>query len=123
MIHKELKVWKKSIELANHAYRLIAQLPTIEKYLLGKQMRKCAVSVASNIAEGAGRNTIKEYIRFLNISNGSLKELETQYIIGVNQCFFAKDEQFEETADYVGRMLTNQIKSLKSRWDIQNLNL
>jgi len=115
MLHKELKVWKKSIELANHTYRLIRLLPAVEIYLLGKQMRKCAVSIPSNIAEGAGRNTIKDYIRFLNISNGSLQELETQYIIGVNQQFFPKDEQFEETADHVGRMLNNQIKSLKSK--------
>ena len=112
MVHKELNVWKKSIELSNHAYKLILQLPPVERYLLGKQMRKCAISVPSNIAEGAGRNTTKDYIRFLSISNGSLRELETQYIIGVNQNFFPKDKEFEETADHVGRMLTNQIKSL-----------
>jgi len=115
MHHKELTVWKKSIELANLSYKLIALLPDTERYLLGKQMRKCAVSIPSNIAEGAGRKTIKDYIRFLNISNGSLQELETQYIIGVNQKFFPKDNNFEETADHVGRMLNNQIKSLRSK--------
>ena len=80
-IHKDLDVWKKSMDLVEGVYRLTKSFPDSEKYGLTNQMRRCAVSIPSNIAEGAGRNSKKEFKQFLYISLGSISELETQLII------------------------------------------
>lgn len=76
--YKELIVWQKSVKLAELVYKLTTKFPKEEKYGLTSQIRRCAVSVASNIAEGAGRNSKKEFRNFLGIANGSLNELNTQ---------------------------------------------
>lgn len=81
---KELKIWNKAIELATEIYQLTAEFPSEEKYGLISQLRRSAVSIPSNIAEGAGRNTSKEFCHFLGISNGSSYELQTQLIISRN---------------------------------------
>ena len=78
---KELKIWNKSIDLAVEVYKATADFPKEEKYNLTSQTRRAAVSVPSNIAEGAGRNSNKEFIHFLGIANGSSYELQTQLII------------------------------------------
>jgi four helix bundle protein len=82
-MHKveDLKVWRKAIALAKQVYSLIANLPSDEKYGLSSQIKRCAVSIASNIAEGAGRNSNKEFRHFLSIANGSCYELQTQLIL------------------------------------------
>ena len=82
--HKDLDVWKESITLVTEIYSLTANYPDSERFGLISQMRRAAVSVPSNIAEGAARGTNKEYIHFLNISLGSLSELETQILISQN---------------------------------------
>ena len=79
--HKKLEAWKKAIEFTARIYRLTENLPESEKFGLTAQMRRAAVSVASNIAEGAARNTKKEFTRFLHTAQGSLSELDTQVII------------------------------------------
>lgn len=79
--HKELDVWKDSIEFVTRIYLLTSDFPDSERYGLVSQMRRSAVSIPSNIAEGASRGSNKEYVRFINISLGSLSELETQIII------------------------------------------
>ena len=76
--YKELIVWQKSVRLAKIVHKLTLNLPRDEKYGLTSQIRRSAVSVASNIAEGAGRNSKKEFRNFLGIANGSLNELNTQ---------------------------------------------
>ncbi|RZJ60631.1 MAG: four helix bundle protein [Flavobacterium sp.] len=76
-----LKIWQKSIELAKQVYKVVADLPADEKYGLTSQIKRCAVSIASNIAEGAGRNSNKEFMHFLSIANGSSYELHTQLIL------------------------------------------
>ncbi|MBL7473725.1 four helix bundle protein [Robertkochia sediminum] len=81
MIHTELRVWNRSVDLVEVIYQVSNSFPKSEEYGLTAQMRRCAISIPSNIAEGAGRNSTKEFIRFLNISNGSLNELETQLVI------------------------------------------
>lgn len=81
---KELKVWNKAIELATEVYQITADFPKEEKYGLTAQIGRSAVSVPSNIAEGAGRNSNKEFNHFLGISNGSSYELQTQLIISRN---------------------------------------
>ncbi len=81
---KELKIWLKAIDLATDVYRLTASFPKEERYGLTSQIRRSAVSIPSNIAEGAGRNSNKEFNHFLSISNGSSYELQTQLIISKN---------------------------------------
>ena len=80
-IHKDLDVWKKSIQFVKRVYEITLKFPDDEKYGLTNQMRRCAVSIPSNIAEGDGRNLKKEFKQFLYISLGSISELETQLII------------------------------------------
>ncbi|RUA07938.1 MAG: four helix bundle protein [Flavobacteriia bacterium] len=93
-MHKveELKIWQKSIELTKLVYQLIKQLPSDEKYGLLGQIKRSVVSIPSNIAEGAGRNSKKEFKYFLNIANGSSYELQTQLIILSELGFIAKEE-------------------------------
>ena len=79
--YKELLVWKKAVDLAVEIYKITKMFPIEEKYGLISQINRCAVSISSNIAEGAGRNTDGEFNHFLGISNGSSFELETQLII------------------------------------------
>ena len=81
---KDLRVWQKSIQLTTDIYKLLASFPTDEKFGLISQLKRAAVSVPSNIAEGAGRNSNKEFNHFLSISLGSLFELKTQLIISKN---------------------------------------
>ena len=79
---KELKIWQKSIELTTSVYQATANYPLDERFGLTNQCRREAVSIASNIAEGAGRNSNKDFCYFLAIANGSSYELQTQLIIG-----------------------------------------
>lgn len=76
-----MKVWEKAIELVVEVYKLTTDFPKEEKYGLISQMKRSALSIPSNIAEGAGRNHDKEFIHFLSIANGSSFELETQIIV------------------------------------------
>ena len=78
---KELKVWKKSIDLAVEVYKATSLLPNEERFGLISQMKRCSVSIPSNIAEGSGRGSGAQFKYFLNISQGSAFELETQLII------------------------------------------
>lgn len=75
---KKLKLWNESMLLVKDIYELVNQLPSDEKYGLNSQIKRCSISIPSNIAEGAGRNSNKEFIHFLSISNGSCFELQTQ---------------------------------------------
>ena len=79
--YQDLKVWQKAIDLTAEIYRLVKCLPRDEQYALSDQMRRAAVSVPSNIAEGRGRGTNKEFVHYLLMSRGSLWELSTQLVI------------------------------------------
>jgi len=83
MNHKDLNVWKKSMDLAVLIYDLTNAFPNDERFGLTSQMRRAAVSIPSNIAEGAARKSDKEFLQFLSIALGSLSELETQYILAI----------------------------------------
>lgn len=87
MDYKKLDVWKLSVELVVLIYKITEKFPEKEKYGLVSQMRRCSVSVPSNIAEGKGRGSDKSLINFLRISLGSLYELETQLFIGARLSF------------------------------------
>ena len=80
---RELKVWQKAMELTVEVYSLVKILPPVETYGLCDQMRRSVVSIPSNIAEGQGRESMKEFIRFLSVARGSLRELSTQLDICV----------------------------------------
>jgi four helix bundle protein len=79
--YRDLKVWQKSIDLAEHIYRLTASFPSSEIYGLASQLRRAAVSIPSNVAEGWGRRNRKDYGRFILIAQGSNDELQTQLVI------------------------------------------
>ncbi|MRX66125.1 four helix bundle protein [Maribacter luteus] len=82
-MHKleDLKIWKKAIHLTKEVYLLVSELPSNEKFGLSSQIKRCSVSIPSNIAEGAGRNSSKEFKHFLSVANGSCYELYTQLIL------------------------------------------
>lgn len=89
--HKDLDVWKNSIELVKLVYKVTSNFPKDELYGLTNQIRRAAISIPSNLAEGAGRNHNKEFIQFLYIAQGSLSELETQLIIAKELDFIKGD--------------------------------
>ena len=114
--YKDLIVWQKSMQVAEALYRLAKRLPKEETYALSDQMRRAAVSIPSNIAEGYGRNSKKEYAYFLSIAKGSLNELETQLLLCV-QVKYLKESDVEpvlETLSELGKMLTTIILKLKT---------
>ena len=92
-MHKveDLKIWQKSIELTKLVYEIVAILPTDEKYGLISQIKRSAVSIPSNIAEGAGRNSNKEFKHFLSVANGSVYELQTQLILTIELNLVSKE--------------------------------
>ena len=93
-MHKveDIKIWNKSIELAKSVYQLVAELPSDEKFGLNSQIKRCSISIPSNIAEGAGRNSNKEFKHFLSIANGSAYELQTQLILTTELNLINKDK-------------------------------
>lgn len=117
MNHKDLEVWKEGIEVVTDIYRLTNSLPASERYGLSSQMRRSAVSIPANIAEGAGRNSDKELIQFLYISLGSLEELETMLIISKKLKYIEPDqiEVVNKRVIHIRKLLTGLIKYLKSK--------
>ncbi|RPA69887.1 four helix bundle protein [Cyclobacteriaceae bacterium YHN15] len=115
--YKELNVWQKSIDLAVEVYRITEKLPIQEKYGLISQMNKSAVSIPSNIAEGAGRNGKKEFDNFLGIALGSSFELDTQIIIS-NRLDYINDRDFQQLESELEH-LQNMIVKLKKSLNIQ----
>jgi len=107
-------VWQKGLDLVDSIYDLTAMFPEDEKYALTSQIKRASVSVPSNIAEGHGRETRRDYRRFLWIANGSLKEMETQLIIAGRRGWITREQatpawdQSQET----GRMLKGLIRSI-----------
>ncbi|MBQ6164381.1 MAG: four helix bundle protein [Clostridia bacterium] len=113
--YKDLDVWKKSMLLVKEVYILLNRLPKSENYGLSDQMRRSSVSIPSNIAEGYGRHSANDYIRFLNIARGSKCELETQIEICM-MLGFLSDQESEVALGLcvdVGKMLNNLINRLK----------
>jgi len=111
--HKDLTVWKKSMNLVILIYKVTGKFPKEELFGLTSQMRRAAVSIPSNIAEGHGRHSEKEVIRFLYISLGSASELETQILLS-NKLDFLNEEDFSqlnELNNEVLKMLASLIRS------------
>ncbi|WP_319524657.1 four helix bundle protein [uncultured Desulfosarcina sp.] len=115
MDHKDLEVWKKSIDTVIEIYRLSDAFPKSEIYGLTSQLRRAAVSIPSNIAEGAARGSDKEFLYFLNIASGSLAEVETQIIIAKRLGCVTTEEQILESVTTIRKMLAGLIKYLKKK--------
>lgn len=112
--HEQLEAWKFAMQLVKAVYELTADFPADERYGLSQQMRRAAVSIPSNIAEGAGRNSPKEFLNFIGISRGSLAELETQLQLAVMLGFAVPDHQVFELANSTGKLLTGLHKKLST---------
>ncbi|NIJ46447.1 four helix bundle protein [Wenyingzhuangia heitensis] len=118
-MHKieNLKIWQKSIELSKRVYKITENLPQDEKYGLISQIKRSSVSVASNIAEGAGRNSNNEFLYFLGIANGSVYELQTQLIL-CHELNFIKQNKLTDIIGLcteIQKMIYSFQSSLKSR--------
>ena len=111
---KQLKVWQKSIALTKEIYIVTREFPKSELYGLVAQMRRAAVSIASNIAEGY-RRTSQEYVRFLRISYGSASELETQVTIAKNLYPNIDFSKIESYLDEIQKMLYTMIKKINKK--------
>lgn len=111
---RELEVWKKGIELVQEIYGITENFPSRETYGLTSQMRRCAVSIPSNIAEGFRRRGSKEFKHFLSITQGSLAELETQIVISQRLSYLSTAEEADvlERIDHLCRMVTNLSRTL-----------
>ncbi|MBH0177201.1 MAG: four helix bundle protein [Nitrospira sp.] len=112
--HKDLAVWKKAMELATQVYSLTSQFPKEEMYGLTSQMRRSAVSIPSNIAEGAARHSRKEFIQFLHVASGSVAELETQLLLASRIGYLPTDIILTHTEE-VRKMLLGLLRSLKQK--------
>ena len=111
--YKELKVWQKSMDLVVDVYKTIDSLPQVERFALSDQIRRCSVSIPSNIAEGAGRNHKKEFIQFLSISLGSLYELQTQLEIAKRVGYISNISVLDKNTLEIEKMLNALISSIK----------
>jgi len=113
--HKRLDVWKLSMESVLDIYRVTAEFPVEERYGLVAQMRAAAVSVPSNIAEGAARNTKREFANFLHVAQASLSELDTQVEIAVRLGYLTPGDATPalDRMERTDKMLTGLIKSLR----------
>jgi len=111
---KDLRIWQKGIEIVSDIYLLTKKFPKEELYGLTSQIRRSAISVPSNIAEGFRRYHNKEYKQFLHISLGSCAELETQIAIAKNLKYITEEKEIEltEKLDHICRMTSNLIKKL-----------
>ena len=116
---RELLVWQKAMDLTIEVYRLVRELPAEEKYALADQMRRAAISVPSNIAEGQGRDSVKEFIRFLSMARGSLRELSTQIEICERLNFFdqLKATVANDLIIEIDKMLTSLSNKLALKTD------
>jgi four helix bundle protein len=112
--HKDLKLWKEAMALAKGIYELTRDFPKEETYGLVSQIRRAAVSIPSNLAEGAARNSNKEFIQYLYVSLGSLAELETQLLLS-RDLGYAQSEEINGRVERVRRLLLGLIRHLKSK--------
>ena len=105
---EKLKVWQAAREIIGSVYKLTGSFPNIEKFGLGDQLRRSVVSIASNIAEGSGRSSIKEKIHFIEMSYGSLMEVYCQLQIAVDLGYISPNafEALESKIDSISKMLT-----------------
>ena len=113
--HKELDVWKESVDLVVQVYTVTKDFPKDELYGLTNQIRRAAVSIPSNISEGAARNTEKEFVQFLHIALGSASELETQLIIAQRLHYTNDLQQVFDKLTTVMKLINGLIRHYKNK--------
>ena len=115
--YRDLLVWQKAMALVTRIYQLSKSFPRDETYGLTSQMRRCAVSIPSNMVEGYGRRSTNDYIRFLQIATGSLYELQTQMEISLNLRYLKKSDfdSLYESSKEIERMLSSLTKKLSDK--------
>ena len=120
--YRDLIVWQKAMDMTESLYRIVKKLPKEETYALSDQMRRAAISIPSNIAEGFGRNSKKEYLQFLYIANGSVSELETQLMLCVRINYLKESEiqSILSLLSEIGKIIMTITKKLSS--DTSNKN-
>ena len=109
---RDLVVWQKGLTIAKESYKLCKLLPKEEQFGLISQIQRCAVSIPSNIAEGRGRSTAKDFAQFLHVAQGSLYELETQLLLA-KELYNLKIEQIIEEIHIEQKMLSGLMRNLK----------
>ena len=119
MNHKELAVWKESMKLVKEVYLLLKVFPSYEQFGICSQMRRSAVSIPSNIAEGAGRSSDKELLRFCLIAQGSLAELETQLLISADLDYIKSNNNIFKQIITVRKILSGYINYLNTKLEKQ----
>ncbi len=113
--HHDLRAWQEAMTLVKDVYQITASFPKDEIYALTSQMRRAAVSIPSNIAEGAARTGDKEFLQFLSISRGSLSELETQLTIAKELGYMLESNEIMLKIDGLFGLLGGLMKSLRVR--------
>jgi len=115
--YRDLLVWQKAMALVTEIYGVSKAFPQVEAYGLTSQLRRCAVSIPSNMAEGYGRNSKQDYLRFLQIAAGSLYELQTQVEIARNLGYLDRDaaERLYALSREIERMLSSLIRKLNDK--------
>lgn len=115
--HKNLEAWKEAMKLAELIYQHTESFPAKEQYGLTQQLRRAAVSVPSNLAEGAARHTTQEFIRFVATARGSLAEIETQILLAQTFGYLSAEgaEKVLKQYDSVARLTTRLFQSLKQK--------
>jgi four helix bundle protein len=114
--YRDLTVWQAGVDLVESVYHLVRKLPRSELFALSSQIKRAAISIPSNIAEGHARSSRKEFLHFLSISLGSLAELETQLFLAQRMRYITKDELASNLSktEELGRMIRGLQKALKS---------
>lgn len=121
--YRDLKVWQQAMDLAVEMYETTKSFPKEELYGLTSQIRRCATSIPANIAEGWGRQSSGDYVRFLRIAQGSLKEIETHCILA-NRIGILPTESLERTeiqTTAIGKMLFSLIRSINKKTNPKSL--
>lgn len=115
--HENLDVWKKAVDVVVLTYRLTEKFPSDEKFGLTSQIRRAAISIPSNIAEGAARTSDKEFLYFLSNAQGSASEVTTQLLIGQKLGYISEEQNHELRLkfDEIGRMITGLRDHLRSK--------
>jgi four helix bundle protein len=115
--HEQLDVWRKSVDLTVEVYRITETFPKDERFGLTSQIRRASISIAANIAEGAGRRSDKEFLNFLSMSQGSASEGETELLIAYRLGYLPEDvfNTAMEMLDEIGRMITGLCKHLRAK--------
>ena len=112
--YRELDVWKMSMGLCEQVYGLVLQFPSDERYALGDQLRRAAVSIPSNIAEGNGRDSKSDYARFLSIARGSLFEVQTQLELAERLNYVTVSEELKGSITRISKMLYSMTRKLRA---------